>query len=178
MPEIISRGMYPPTPLPEIGITEKETEKENLYAFDIETLKRTGSDSFYSARFVFKGTETPEVAVSTLTKDVAIRKYSNWREILIGLAIGLLIFVLGLLPFLIIGDWSTFRARKKQLIRLSETLENSERLALTSEQRDLIVDMCNKEFEIREGYFYRKMLSILNREHSKKTNTSNSRNGS
>ena len=178
VPEIISRGMYPPPHLPEIGITEKETEKENLYAFDIETFKRTGSDSFYSARFIFKGTETPEVGVTTFTEGVDIRKYSYWRDNLTGIAIGLLIVALVFLPLMIFGEWSTFRIRKRQLTHLSEALENSALLGLTSEQRELVVDMCEKEFDFRPGYFYRKIQSILKRKQSNETNTSNPKIGS
>jgi hypothetical protein len=98
VPEIISRGVYPPAPLPEIGIIEKETGKENLYAFDIETLKRTGGNSFYTARFIFKGTEAPEIAVSTFTKDVDIREYSNWRDYLIPLLISSALMVCAYVP--------------------------------------------------------------------------------
>lgn len=164
VPEIISRAVYPPTPLPEIGITEKETGTANLYAFDIDTLKRTGSNSFYLARFIFKGTETPGVAVSTLTKDVDIREYSNWREYLIAFVVCFVLLAVVVLPMMILEEWRTFRRRTRQLTRLSETLEKSASLGLTSEQRQLVVDMCDKELEIRPAYFYRKMRSLLGRE--------------
>jgi hypothetical protein len=65
---------------------------------------------------------------------------------------------------MILEEWWTFRRRKRQLTRLSEALEKSASLELTSEQRQLVVDMCDKEIEIHPAYFYRKMRSILGRE--------------
>jgi hypothetical protein len=152
--EIISKGVYPPAPLPEIGITEKQTEKENLYAFDIETLKRTGGNSFYTARFIFKGRETPEIAVSTFTSGVDIKEYSYWRDTIITSAITILVMALIYLPLVILGDWWGNRTRKRKLAHLSEALENSALLGLTSEQRELVVNMCDKEFDLRPSYFY------------------------
>jgi hypothetical protein len=178
VPEIISKGLYPPTPLPEVGITEKDTGTENLYAFDIDTLKRTGSNSFYTVRFIFKGTETPEVAVSTLTKDVDIKEYSNWRDYIIPILTSLAIMAGVFVPITIIGEWWALRSRNRQLNCLSEALEKSANLALTSEQRQLVVDMCNKEFELRQSYFYRKMLSILEMKDSNKTTAASPRNDS
>jgi hypothetical protein len=122
VPEIISKGLYPPTPLPEVGITEKDTGTENLYAFDIDTLKRTGSNSFYTVRFIFKGTETPEVAVSTLTKDVDIKEYSNWRDYIIPILTSLAIMAGVFVPITIIGEWWALRSRNRQLNCLSEAL--------------------------------------------------------
>jgi hypothetical protein len=104
------------------------------------------------------------VAVSTLTKDVDIREYSNWREYLIAFVACLVLFAVVFGPMMILEEWWTFRRKIRQLTRLSEALEKSASLELTSEQHQLVVDMCDKELEIRPTYFYRKMLSILGRE--------------
>ena len=81
-------------------------------------------------------------------------------------------------PITIIGEWWALRSRNRQLNRLSEALEKSTNPALTSEQRQLVVDMCNKEFELRQSYIYRKMLSILEMKDSNKTTAASPRNDS
>ncbi len=104
IPKLIKPKLYPPSSLPqEIGIREEKQSKKNLYAFKIGVIKKTDRKDPYIARFIFEGTETPNVKVTSLPLNANVRiiPYLDWVDniilvtiplaMVLGLSIGYLI---------------------------------------------------------------------------------------
>jgi len=171
IPQIISRGVYSPSRLPEnIGIHEVDQEEKNIYAFKIDVIKQTGSNSYYLARFIFEGKANPNINISIpKNAGVDIKEYSQWREytILISFLIGIiLIFIITI--SLIDGrqNKSIWSKRKQRLIGV---LDKTKSETLSENTICEIIDNYEDEFEPKTPYFYKKFTNIVNKFKSNKS---------
>lgn len=156
--EIISRGLYPPSSLPEeIGITEVPQKNKNLYSFKLDVVKQTGSDTYYLARFIFEGKENPEIRVSIpKNADVDIDKYSNLREyaIIIFSLVGMVLAIIVFSSF--IDGWQNKGIWPKRVDRLIEVLNKTQETTLTEKTICEILKNYEREFKPNSPFFYRK----------------------
>ncbi len=165
VPQIITRGLYPPSRLPEsIGITEIHQKEKNLYSFNVDVVKQTGSDTYYLARFIFEGKETPIIKISIpKNAGIDIKEYSNWREylaiafIFIGMVLTIVVFTSLIEGRQSQGIW------KKRKDRLRDILSRAESTSLSEQSIAELVDMYEEEFKPKEPYFYRQIRILFNK---------------
>lgn len=163
IPDLISRGLYPPSSLPEkIGISEISQKDEALYSFKLDVVKQTGSDTYYLARFIFEGKDAPEIRVSIpKNAGVDINEYSNWREyaIIILVLVGMILAIVVISSF--IDGWQHKGTWSKRSSRLIEVLDKTQSATLSEKTIDEITDNYEKEFKPKSPYFYRKASEAL-----------------
>lgn len=160
IPNIINKGLFPPSKLPNNKITELEQKDKNLYAYNIALLKQTPINEYYLARFIFEGKEVPQIIISTPeTKNVDIIKYRYLKEYtIIGITILTVLFVIIIFISLIDG-WSNNRYwNKKRVPKLKELLK---KLNLNDNMIDLISNNYEKEFKEKNNFIYKKLIDLL-----------------
>ncbi len=163
IPLLINRGVYPPSHLPdEIGITEIKQTQGNLYAFHLDVVKETGSNSFYSARFIFKGNETPNIKISAPNKaGVKFTEYSHWREYVI-ITVSFLSFIMVAIIITSIAEgWQSNKIWYKRKKRLFSVLDSLHSMVLPEETIGEISDKYDSEFKTKPPYFYKAVTSII-----------------
>lgn len=170
LPKIISRGLYPPSKLPEtIGISEVIQKEPNLYSFNLNVVKQTGSDTYYLTRFIFEGKETPEIKVSIpQNAGVDIKEYSNWREylIIVFLLIGMVLAIF-IITSLIEG-WQNKGIWSKRTSRLIDVLDKTKSTTLPEKTIGEIVTNYENEFKPKTPYVYSKVSALFSNSKSNK----------
>lgn len=154
IPKLIKPKLYPPSSLPqEIGIREEKQSKKNLYAFKIGVIKKTDRKDPYIARFIFEGTETPNVKVTPLPLNANVRiiPYLDWVDniILITIPLAMVLgFSIGYLIGLILNELFFWEKRWPEMkSRLENVLNRTKNLNLDKNEVDLITDEYKKEFK-------------------------------
>jgi hypothetical protein len=140
---------------PGIGIREEKQSKKNLYAFNINVVKKTDRKDPYIARFIFEGIETPNVRVTSLplNANVQIIPYLDWVDSIIlvmyPLAI-IFVMLIGSLIFLIL-DKLFFEEKRwiREKSRLVTILSQTKGLELDKIKVDLIADEYEKRIQAK-----------------------------
>jgi len=162
IPNIINKGLFPPSKISNNKITELELKDKNVYAYNITLLKQTAINEYYLARFIFEGNDIPQIIISTPeTKNVDIIEYRFLKENAI-IAIILLIAVSVIIFFSALFDgWSNNRYwNKKRIPKLNKLLK---KLNIDENNMALISSEYEKEFKPKDNFIYKKLISILKR---------------
>lgn len=161
IPNIINKDFFAPTNQPsKIGISEFIKVDANTYKVNLKVLKRTGTDKYYLGRIIFEGNKIPEITISTpLNIGLEVVEYSYITEwtILIILIIGLILFS-GIIMSIMI-DFDTNRDWKKKVSRFEKVLSKTK--SIRKEDISEIIENYTDEFKLKDGYCYKKTLSIL-----------------
>ena len=175
IPQIISRGIYSPSRLPEnIGINEIIQKEKNIYAFKIDVLKQTESDSYYLARFIFEGKTNPIINISIpKNAGIDIKEYSKWREytILVSFLIGIILITI--ITTSLIEGRQNKRIWSKRKQRLLDVLNKTKSETLKENTIYEIIDNYENEFEPKTPYFYKKFTNIVKKLKSNKNEKTN-----
>lgn len=165
IPNIINRGLFPPSNLPNNKIIEL-VQEENVFVYEIPLLKQTNFNEYYLARFIFEGKEVPQISITTPeTKNVDIIEYRYFK--IYALMIGILFTVMVMLIFIFefIDKWSNNKFWKtKRIPKLKQLLKKlkEKELNLNDSEIDLIVSEYEKSFKPNEdNYLYKKMLGLF-----------------
>lgn len=165
IPSLISHGLYVPNNLPEkVGIEELLSGEKNLYAFKVKVLKKTGSDSYYTARFIFEGSKVPNIVISIPSNaGIDINEYSNYREIFWAIALigGFFIFLWLFITFF--DGFTTQKLWRKRSAKLNMILEKHLSQNNTSEKIPEIIEDYAEEFSPSVYYIHKKIRLIKNR---------------
>lgn len=161
LPNIINKGFFAPSNRSSnIGISEIKKVKDNTYMVNIKVLKQTDTDKYYLGRFIFEGNEIPDVVISTPENiGLQVGEYSYTKERLIALLIILVFIIIIIIPLSILGNWDINRNWKKRREELENILKDTQQL-----DNKLITEIINSyenKYKPKEGYFYRKTLSII-----------------
>lgn len=170
LPQVISRGLYPPSNLPEkIGISEVLQHEKGLYSFKLDVVKKTGSDAYYLARFIFEGKEAPEIKVS-IPKNAGINidEYSNWREYVILAFVFIGIILASAIFSSLMAGWQNKGFWSKRIRKLIEVLGKTESTILAEKTIGEITTNYESEFKPEAPYFYSKVFQVLEKLKSNK----------
>lgn len=119
-PKLVSVKMSPPSSLTNVGLSEiKNVSTEG--GFKIDLFKQTQRGEYYLINFIFEGDETPDIQVSTNTKNVNIKKYSDMRDSVLGGIIALFFYALIIAPVLL---WTRSK-EKKNKVRFLEKFKSA-----------------------------------------------------
>lgn len=86
---LVSSGIIAPSGIPQSeAVHEIETNNSSVKKYRIKIFPKDQKKSaYYHAVFVFDGDKLPEMSVVSLSKDVSIKEYSEFREIILGLVV-------------------------------------------------------------------------------------------
>lgn len=152
--KLISKKLRPPKSLPDLGIEDIPIGKENIYGFNVVSLKRTSSE-FYLLTLIFEGEKAPETHISVANKDIDIVPYKRWKDSAL-VALGVFGFYAVLL--IPIGVWSHYSGLRSanrfvQCYRQSLSQGNA---PLDSEQIDFAIKQYQElRTTSRPGWFRR-----------------------
>lgn len=98
---LVSNGIIAPKDIPQSeAIEEIETNNPSVKKYRIKIFpKEQKKSAYYHAVFVFDGDQLPEMSVISMTKEISIKEYSEWREVFIALliAFGVVLIFTGIL---------------------------------------------------------------------------------
>lgn len=161
--KIISKKLSPPNKMPALDITDIDTTSENVVAFEVGVLKKTG-DEYYYLSLIFEGSEAPETEISIGNKNIEIVEYKKWKDNSLAVLIVLAVYAALLVPF---GFWAHYSGKRSKnrftnkfkdaLLSDSSELTN-EQVAFTIEKYEEVRD--HKE----EGWIKRKWAAFTSTE--------------
>jgi hypothetical protein len=157
VPEILSKNLYPPERLPRVGIKEVNEGIDNLYAFDIDVVKKTEEKDSYMAEFLFKGVSAPEMSVSTNTKDVTVEEFSVLRSLM---RIGRFMVPIGL-AIIVLTFWLGYLGDRKRFSSIYKMLSTDKRPGLSREQIDIVLGICIDSLRYYPKSLSRRVLSSI-----------------
>lgn len=149
--------------MPALDITDIDTTSENVVAFEVGVLKKTG-DEYYYLSLIFEGSEAPETEISIGNKNIEIVEYKKWKDNSLAVLIVLAVYAALLVPF---GFWAHYSGKRSKnrftnkfkdaLLSDSSELTN-EQVAFTIEKYEEVRD--HKE----EGWIKRKWAAFTSTE--------------
>jgi flagellar basal body-associated protein FliL len=143
-PKVISSKLYPPERLSGKGITEIETNDQNLLAFNLDTLKKSKDGDYYLINLIFEGDITPEVVISTNNKNLELVEYKKWKDYIWVILIVIIGYAVILAPFIFWAYYSGKRSSNRFVKTLRLSWEK-EVVDLTPEQIEHIATVFIKE---------------------------------
>ncbi|MFK4447142.1 hypothetical protein ABH944_007411 [Caballeronia udeis] len=140
---LISSGIITPSGIPQPEIIEEIPTKEPwIKNFKIKAFPKQSAGESYDAVFVFDGDKAPQMSVVSLSNDVSIGHYRDWKDaiefvLLFGLPTIILIFTISSLI-----DYFTEPSRHRKLVKrfAHHAVELSEAGALRNSDPDAIAD--------------------------------------
>lgn len=79
---LISSGIVTPTGIPQSEVIEEIPVKDaSVKKFRVKALPKQTENEYYDAVFVFDGTKAPRMSVISLSNDVSIGRYRDWKDV-------------------------------------------------------------------------------------------------
>lgn len=163
IPNIINKELISTTSKSPFNILEIDQKEKDVYVYNIKVLKRTTKDNFYLAKFVFEGSQVPNITVSVPDNiGINIKEYGlSFEEyaylFLIGcIIIGIVIF------FRLLDSFSMNRHWDEQRIPQLRELLSRMKGYVDEKTAEIIVLKYAQEYKPKKGYFHRKFTQIIN----------------
>jgi hypothetical protein len=108
---LVSSGIITPTGLPhdetveELPVKDTRTKK-----FRLKVIPKQHKTEYFDAIFVFDGEKAPSMSVVSLSKEVSIGAYQEWKAMLKAVGVGVLIGALGVTVLILLRLWDRPRA--------------------------------------------------------------------
>jgi hypothetical protein len=81
---LVSSGIITPTGLPHAETVEELPVKDTrTKKFRLKVIPKQYKTEYFDAIFVFDGEKAPSMSVASLSKDVSIRPYQEWKDAII-----------------------------------------------------------------------------------------------
>lgn len=160
-PNLINKEFFAPSNLPSnIGISEIKKIKDDLYMVNIKVMKKTPDDKYYLARFIFEGDKLPDINFSTPENiNLEIVEYSNTKEWIIIITFITIVLLIFIIIMSIVGSFDLIRSWKKRKERFVKVLNKTQNF--DDKTVENIIDIYEKEFRPKDGYFYKKTRSFI-----------------
>lgn len=160
---IISKKLSPPNKIPELNINNLDTGSENVFAFEVDVLKKTG-DEYYYLSLIFEGSEAPETEISIGNKNIDIVEYKKWKDNSLAVLIVLAGYVGLLIPFGFWAYYSGTRSKNRFTNKFKDAL-SSDSADLTTEQVTFILEKYEKVRDHKvNGWLKRKWTAFTSTE--------------
>ena len=102
---LVSSGISAPPDIPSSDIIEQlPTEDRNSKRYKLKIFPRQKNDEFFRALFVFEGTKSPTISVSSLSRDAQISEHSKTKDNIIVVLAVLSIILAGAILAVIAGS--------------------------------------------------------------------------
>lgn len=111
--KLISQNLAAPKKIPNIGINPIDTKVSEVFGFEVDVLKKTGSDYYYHLSLIFEGNEAPEAEISIGNRNIEIVKYKKWKDNALAVLAVFTVYIIVLIPFGIFIHFSSKREKTK-----------------------------------------------------------------
>lgn len=157
--KIISKKLSPPNKIPALNIVDINTGSENVFAFEVSVLKKTG-DEYYYLSLIFEGSEVPKTEISIGNKNVDIVEYKKWKDNSLAVLIVLVVYVVLLIPFGFWAHYSGKRSKNRFTNKFKDGLTSGS-TDLTAEQVTFIIEKYEEVRDHKEGSWLKRKWSAF-----------------
>lgn len=145
-PNLVSGGVIAPSGIPQSqSVEEIITNDPYVKKFRIKVLPKQNESEFFHAVFVFDGEKAPEMSVVSLSKEVSLISYQQWRDVFIALSVFLGLGLLTgavMIAFQSLVDYFSGPSRHKKKVEkfVSHAAEMKNKGELKSTDPDALTD--------------------------------------